>query len=79
LRDLTNKPKQVIVILIQRAAPAKVGPRRYGEGAPDQLSEIAVLMGDEQEFSDLVIQWRPDNNDLYCGITIMEVARPTLY
>jgi hypothetical protein len=59
LRDLPNPPEQGIVILSQRAGPTNVGPRRYGEGAPDQFSEIAVLMGDEPQVSDLVIQWRP--------------------
>jgi hypothetical protein len=47
LRDLPNPPEQGIIIMSQRSAPKNVGPRRYGEGAPDQFSEIAVLMGDE--------------------------------
>jgi hypothetical protein len=55
----------------QRAATTNVGPRRYGEGAPDQFSGIAVLMGDEPEVSDLDIQWRPDTNNLYHGINII--------
>jgi hypothetical protein len=71
LRDLPNSPEQGIVILSQRAAPTNVGPRRYGEGAPDQFSEISVLMGDEPEASDLVIQWRPHTTDLYRGIKII--------
>jgi hypothetical protein len=71
LRDLPNQPEQGIVILSQRAAPTNVGPRRAGEGAPDQFSEIYVLMGDTPEVSDLVIQWRPYTNDLYCGINII--------
>jgi hypothetical protein len=71
LRDLPNPPEQGIVILSQRAAPTNDGPRRYGEGAPDQFSEIAVLMGDEPKVSDLVIQWRPDTTDLYRDIKII--------
>jgi hypothetical protein len=43
LRDLPKPPEQGIFILSQRAAPPNVEPRRYGEGAPDQFSEIAVF------------------------------------
>jgi hypothetical protein len=71
LRDLPNQPEQGIITASQRAARTNVGSRRYGEGAPDQFSEIAVLMGDEPEVSDLVIQWRPDTNDLYRGIKVI--------
>jgi hypothetical protein len=71
LRDHTNQPQQGIVIRSQRASPKNIEPRIYGEGAPDQFSEISVLMGDEPEVSDLVIQWRPDTNDLYRGIKII--------
>jgi hypothetical protein len=56
LKDLQNPPEQRIVILTQILAPTNVGPRRYGEGAPDQLSEISVLMGDEPEVSDFLIR-----------------------
>jgi hypothetical protein len=69
--NLPNPPDQGIFILSQRATPTNIVPIRYGEGSPDQLSEIAILMGDEPEVSDLVIQWRPDTNDLYRGIKII--------
>jgi hypothetical protein len=68
LRDLPNPPEKGIVILIQRSAQKNVGPRRYGEGAPVQFSEFAVFISDEPEVSDVVIQWRPDTNDMYNGI-----------
>jgi hypothetical protein len=70
-RHLPNQPQQGIVIWSQRSAPTNIGPRIYREGAPDQFSEISVLMGDEPERSDLVIQWRPDINYLYRGIKII--------
>jgi hypothetical protein len=65
-----NQPEQGIGIMSQRAAPTNVGPRRYGHENPYKFSEIAVLMGDEPEVSELENQWRPDTNDLYPGIKI---------
>jgi hypothetical protein len=44
LRDLPNTPEQGIVMLNQRAAPTNIGPRRYGEGDPDQFSEICIVL-----------------------------------
>jgi hypothetical protein len=38
LGDLPNQPYQGISLLIQIASPTIVGPRRYGEGAPEQFS-----------------------------------------
>jgi hypothetical protein len=71
LMNLPNPPDQGIFILSQRATPTNIVPIRYGEGSPDQLSEIAISMGDEPEVSVLMIQWLPDTNDLYCGIKIL--------
>jgi hypothetical protein len=47
LGDLKKPPEQIIVSMSQIVAPTSVGPRRYAEGASDQFSKIAVVMGDE--------------------------------